>query len=97
MAWRTKILKSVSQTLNALRASDQLSRRGLILAYNAVRLELPKHARRFQPARYAYDPDCFLYPVSFRDKGAWRRFIFYVNDAVEPGSLVVEDMEYKPK
>ena len=97
MSWRIKIRKPVSRTLNSLRASDQLSRRGLLRAYNAVRLELPRHARRFQATRYAYDPDCFLYSVSFRDKGAWRRFVFYVNDAVEPGSLVVEDVEYKPK
>lgn len=97
MAWRTKILEPVRQTLNALGASDQLSRRGLIRAHNAVRLELPKHARRFQATRYAYDPNCFLYPVSFRDKGEWRRFVFYVNDVREPGSLVVEDVEYKPK
>jgi hypothetical protein len=97
MAWRTKIQKPVNQTLNALRASDQLSRRGLIRAYNAVRLELPKHARRFQTIRYIYDPDCFLYTVNFQDKGVWLRLVFYVNDVREPGSLVVEDVEYKPK
>jgi hypothetical protein len=97
MAWRTKIQKPVSQTLNALRASDQLSRRGLIRAYNAVRLELPKHARRFQAIRYIYDPDYFIYTVNFPDKGGWRRFVFYVNDIREPGSLVVEDVEYKSK
>ena len=97
MGWRTQIREPVCQTLNALCASDRLSRRGLVRAYNSVRLELPKHARRFQAARYVHDPDCFLYPVSFRDKGVWRRFLFYVNDAVEPGLLVVEDVEHKLK
>jgi hypothetical protein len=97
MAWRTKILEPVNQKLNALRASDQLSRRGLILAYNAVRLELPKHARRLQGIRYAHDAECFLYPISFRDKGEWRRFVFYVNDIVEPGLLVAEDVDCNPK
>jgi hypothetical protein len=96
MAWRTKILEPVIQKLNALRASDQLSRRGLILAYNAVRLELLKHARRFQATRYVYDPNCFVYPISFRDRGEWRRFDFYVNDVVEPGLLVAEDVDCNP-
>ncbi len=95
MGWRTKIQKAVSQALNALCASDQLSRRGLIRAYNSVRLELPKQARRFQATRYAHDPDCFRYPVGFRDRGAWLRFVFYVNDTVEAGVLVVEDVEHE--
>lgn len=73
MAWRTKIQKPVSQILNALRASDQLSRRGLIRANNAVRLELPKHARRFQAIRYIYDPYCLLHTVNFPDKRAGGR------------------------
>ena len=97
MAWRTIIRKPVSQTLNALCASDQLSRRGLIRAYNSVRLELPKHARRFQATRYAHDPDCFLYMVGFRDRAVWHAFLFYVNDIAKPGLLVVEDVEYMAK
>jgi hypothetical protein len=97
MAWRTKIQKPVSQILNALTASGQLSRRGMIRAYNAVRLELPKHARRFQTTRYVHDPDCFLYTVNFPDKGVWLRLLFYVNDVVEPGTLVAEDVVYNPK
>lgn len=94
MGWRTKIREPVRRKLNALRASGQLSRRGLIRAYNAARIDLPKHARRFQAARYAHDPDYFTYPVGFMDQGEWRRFVFYVNDAIESGLLVVEDVDH---
>jgi hypothetical protein len=97
MAWRTKVRGPVSRALGALLASGQLSRRGLLTAYSMMYTELPKHARRFQNSRYAHDTDCFLYPVSFLDKGAWQRFIFYVNDVVTPGVLVVEDVARKPK
>jgi hypothetical protein len=97
MAWRTEIRQPVIRALGALRASGLLSRRGLILAYTSMYTELPKHARRFQTTRYAQDPNCFLYPVSFLDKGAWQRFAFYVNDTETPGVLVVEDVDRRPK
>lgn len=96
MAWRTKVRGPAVRALGALRASGRLSRRGLIRAYDSLYAELPRHARRFQNSRYAHDPNCFLYPVSFLDKGAWQRFTFYVNDVVTPGLLVVEDVDYKP-
>ena len=54
-------------------------------------------ARQFREKRYGPDRDYFLYPVGFWDKGVWHLFTFYVNDAVEPGLLVVEDVEHEPR
>lgn len=97
MGWQTDIRKAVRQALNALCASGRLSRKGLIHSYNCVRLILPQRARQFRERRYGPDRDYFLYPVGFWDKGVWHLFTFYVNDAVEPGLLVVEDVEHEPK
>ena len=92
MGWRTEIREPVRRQLNALCASGRLSRRGLLRAYNSVRIELPRHACHFRATRHADDPEYFTHPVGFLDQGAWRRFFFYVNDTIETGLLVVEDV-----
>ena len=94
MGWHVEIHRPVCQAINALCTSGSLSRRGLNWAYAAVRLELPRRARRHQHHRASHAPDCFIYPVGFWDNGAWHRFVFTVNDSVQPGLLVVEAMDH---
>jgi hypothetical protein len=95
MAWRVQIRAKVMEGVNGLAASGALSRVGMVLSYNSLRLELPRQVRRFQASNYAHDPAYFLYPARLRDRGVWHRCLFYVNDAVEPGLLVVEDMDHE--
>ena len=95
MAWRVELSDSVEKSINGLYQSGALTRAGLLHAYNAVRINLPLLARRFQDVRDPSDPDYFLYAVRNYDKGAWHHYIFYVNDAQEPGVLIVEDMEHE--
>jgi hypothetical protein len=94
MGWSVDVRRPVCQAINALCASGALSRRGLIWAYAAVRIELPRKARYYQQDRAAHAPDCFVYRVAFWDRGVWHRFVFHVNDSVQPGLLVVEDMAH---
>ena len=97
MSWRTEISESVRDTLNALRAHDRLSRRGWLRAYNSVHLELPRQIRRFRDKRYPHDPEFFVYCVGFWDRGVWHRFDFLVNDSVQRGLLLVEDVDHEPE
>jgi hypothetical protein len=94
MGWRVQILPAVAAAINDLSASGKLSRKGMLQAYNAVRLLLPVHARHYQQMRYAADPDCFTYLVGFLDRGVWHRFTFHVNDSDAPGLLMVEGMTH---
>ncbi len=95
MGWRVKIYPVVRKGLNGLSSSGTLSRRGLLQCYNALRLDLPQHVRRFQGRRNATDPVYFEYEVRVRDRGSWHWFTFYVNDQAEPGSLLVEDLVHE--
>jgi len=95
MAWRIKILPAVRGVINGLWASGALSRAGWIHVQTALYFQLPTRARRLQSARYAMDPDCFVYEVRFYEHGVWHRFNFFVNDSLSPGLLSVQDTEYK--
>ena len=95
MGWRVKVYPIVREELNGLSSSGTLSRRGMLLAYNSLRLELPQQARNFQNRRDPTDLDYFTYKVRFHDRDRWHWFTFYVNDRVEPGLLIVEDLEHR--
>jgi len=45
--------------------------------------------------RATTDPDYFVYEVRVRDRDVWHWFTFYVNDRIEPGLLLVEDLEHR--
>jgi hypothetical protein len=97
MGWTVDVRRPVCQAINSLRASGALSRRGLVWAYAAVRIVLPRKSRFYQPDRAAHAPDCFVYWVGFWDRGVWHRFTFIVNDSLQPGVLVVEEMRHKAR
>jgi hypothetical protein len=95
MNWRVRVEPAVRTALNALASSGALSRRGLLLTYNSLWLELPHRARLFGQTRDPVDPDYFAYHVRFWDRGAKREFTFHVNDSATPGLLFVEDVDYQ--
>jgi hypothetical protein len=90
--WRVELGSRVKDGINGLCSSGELSRTGMLLAYNSLWLELPRQARYVQNRRDPIDPDYFLYKVRVRDRGVWHHFTFSVQDKVEGGLLYVADL-----
>ena len=94
MGWRVQLGSKVKQGHNGLCSSGALSRRGMILAYNCLWLELPRQARHSQTRRDLTDPDYFIYEVRVYDRGVWHYFTFSVQDEVKRGLLTVADFSH---